>query len=452
MLATSAAHADPPPSKAADYNLADPARGPATYARAAANLALLNYAVWQIAWLEDKDWAPITRDTLRANLKAGFAFDQDILQTNFFGHPYHGGLMFNSARGAGLSFWESALYTFAGSFSWELFAEREKPALNDLFVTTLGGLMLGEITYRLSSELLDESRRGGPRLLSEVFASMVDPMRGFNRVTTRRAWRDGPGPERHPLRFVVELGVDRVTFKGQDGERERPRPGLLFATNVLYGNLRPKRGRAVFDPFEFFELYAGANLLNSEISGAHVYASGLLSGESMPLSHRGHVVRDNDVLGFAINYEYVGTNFTTYSGIGAGPVNHLVLRPGGNRQLILSAGLDIVPILGATSTEAGNTGRDYNITAGFSPWSGVRFKLGRGEFGLRLRHYVAKVLNGQPGDEAIGSMRLWLEVPLFEGFGAGLAPTLVYRRGHYRDEPSFSAQQLSTQFFVFSYL
>lgn len=448
------ARAEPASTTAAvDYNLPDPERGPATYARAAANLAFLNYAVWQLAWLKDKDWAPITRDTLRANLRAGFAFDQDILQTNFFGHPYHGALQFNAARGTGLSFWESSVYAFAGSFSWELFAEREKPALNDLFVTTLGGIMLGEITQRLSSELLDESRSGGSRLVGELFGAMVDPMRGFDRVTTRRAFRDGPKPRRHPLRFNLQLGVDRVSFTEADGERERPRPALLFATNLLYGNLLPEPGREDFKPFEFFELYAAANLLSSNVSGAHVYASGMLAGVSMPLAQRGEQVRDNDVLGFAINYEYVGTNLTTYSGLGFGPVNHLALRMGGNKQLILSAGLDLVPILGVTSTEVGNTGRDYNITAGFSPWSGVRLKTGRfGELGLRLRHYVAKVLNGQPGEEAIGSMRLWLEVPIYEGFGAGLAPTWVYRRGHYRDEPSYSAQQLSAQFFVFSHL
>lgn len=437
-----------------DYNLPDPQRGPATFARAAANVAFLDYAIWQLAWAKDKDWAPITRDTLRANLQAGFEFDQDILQTNFFGHPYHGGLQFNAARGAGLSFWESSFYAFAGSFSWELFAEREKPSLNDLFVTTLGGVMLGEITHRLSSELLDDSLSGSRRLMRELMAAAVDPMRGFDRVTTGRAFRDGPAPERrHPLRLTLQVGVDRVRFSEGDGDRERPRPAVLFATNVRYGDLRPAPGENGFAPFEFFELYAAANLFNAELSGAHVYSSGLLSGTSMPLSRVGDVVRDNDVLGFAINYEYVGTNFTTYSGVGVGPVNHLVMRLGQARQLILSVGLDLVPVLGATSTQAGDTLRDYNITAGMSPWSGVRFKLGRyGEFGLRMRHYVAKVLNGQPGEEAIGSMRLWLEVPVYDGFGAGLAPTLVYRRGHYRDEPSYSAQQLSAQFFIFSHL
>jgi hypothetical protein len=452
-LATPIAHAETQPVAPADYNSPDPERAAPTYVRAAANVALVNWTVWQIAWLGDKDWVPVTRDSLRANLESGFEFDQDILQTNFFGHPYHGSLQFNGARATGLSFWESSLYTFAGSVTWELFAEREKPSLNDLFVTALGGIMLGEITHRLSSELLDERRRGGRRLLSELLGAMVDPLRGFERFTTRSAWREGSPPKRHPLRFELELGVDRVSLTEQDGQLVGTRPALLFAADVHYGDLLPTPGRVGFEPFDFFELYAAANLLNSELSGAHVYSSALLSGVSLTLSRRGARVRDNDVFGFAMNYEYVGTNFTTYSGVGAGPVNKLVLRLDGRKRLTVSAGIDLVPILGATSTRVGDTERDYNISAGFSPWSALDLRMGRfGELGLRLRHYVAKVVNGEPGEEAIGSMRVWFELPLFQGFGLGLAPTLVYRRGHYRDQPSYSAQQFSTQIYAISNL
>ena len=123
---------------AIDYNAPKSERTLLDYGRAAANVSAANWAIWQIAWLSNKDWAPVTRQTLEANLDAGFTFDQDVFQTNFFGHPYHGGLQFNGARATGLSFWESTLYVLMGSLSWELFAEREKPSLNDLAATTLG--------------------------------------------------------------------------------------------------------------------------------------------------------------------------------------------------------------------------------------------------------------------------------------------------------------------------
>ena len=436
------------PSPTEEYNAPRSDRAFIDYARAAANVGVTNWAIWQVAWARDKDWAPVTRESLKANLAAGFEFDQDVLQTNFFGHPYHGGLMFNGARSAGLSFWESSLYALAGSYTWELFAEREKPAINDLAVTTLGGIMLGEITYRLSSELLDDSESDG-RLLRELAAAAVSPGRGFDRLAAGRAWRRGPAAIRHPLRVELELGVDRVSLDAKDGALTPTRPALLFAVDIEYGNLLPGPDRSSFAPFEFFELYAAANLFNSLLSGAHVYSSGLLWGVSLPLSTGPRALADNDVAGFGMSYEYVGTNFTTYSGIGVGPLNHLVLRLGSRRSLRLSVGADFVPILGATSTRASHSERDYNFATGISPWSGVELRMGRyGELGLQMRHYVAKVVDGDRGTELIGSTRLWYELELFRGFGVGLAPTLVYRRGQYEDHESYAAQQLSAQLYL----
>jgi hypothetical protein len=228
---------------------------------------------------------------------------------------------------------------------------------------------------------------------------------------------------------------------------------VLFAADVEYGSLLPRPGRSTLSPFEFFELYAAANLFNSQLSGAHVYSTGLLFGWSRTLSppERSRYLSDNNVLGLGMSYEYVGTNFTTYSGVGVGIHNHLVLRLGSRRSLRISVGGDFVPMLGATSTAVADlyVDRDYNFAAGFSPWSGVEMLLGDyGAWGLQMRHYIATVIHGEDGDELIGSTRLWYEVDLFRGFGLGLAPTLVYRRGQYEQRESYSAQQLSAQLYV----
>jgi Domain of unknown function (DUF3943) len=452
MTTRSRAEALPPPTPPAvvDYNLPTETHSFTQRVRAATNVLFVNWALWQNAWLRDKDWAPVTRASLLDNLKSGFELDQDVLQTNFFGHPYHGGMMFNGARATGLGFWEASLYTAAGSFTWELFAEREKPSLNDLAVTTLGGIMLGEITHRLSSEILDDSAEEG-RLWRELGAAAVSPVRGLDRVATGRAWQSGPRGVKNPLSVELELGADRVTLSGDESQIKPLRPAVLFAADVEYGNLLPREGASAFAPFEFFELYAAANLFNSLLSGAHVYSSALLFGWSIPLSDpaRPKLLSDNDVVGFGMSYEYVGTNFATYSAIGIGPHNHLVLRLGSRRSLRLSVGADFVPLLGATSTEAGDSERDYNFAAGFSPWSGVEMRLGKyGELGLQMRHYVANVIDGEAGRELIGSTRIWYEIDLLRGFGLGFAPTLVYRRGQYEQRDSYSAQQLSAQVYV----
>jgi Domain of unknown function (DUF3943) len=450
------AHAEAPPSAAAiiDYNLPTETHSLEQYWRAGTNVVFTNWLIWQLAWLRDKDWAPVTRSSLADNLKAGFEFDQDVLQTNFFGHPYHGGLMYSGARATGFGFWGSAAYTAAGSLTWELFAERENPSFNDLAVTVLGGIMLGEITHRLSSEALDDSAESG-RLFRELGAAAVSPVRGLDRVATGAAWRKGARGARNPLRIELELGVDRVSLRREQDATTPSRPALLFAADVEYGALLPRGEGSTLSPFEFFELYAAANLLSSALSGAHVYSSALLFGFSLPLSPRESPERtsDNDVIGFGMSYEYVGTNFTTYSGVGVGAQNHLMLRVGSGRSLRLSAGADIVPVLGASSTQAGSGERDYNFAMGFSPWTGVELRIGRfGELGLQMRHYIATVVDGEKGDELIGSTRLWYEVDLLHGLGVGFAPTLVYRRGQYHHRDSYSAQQLSAQLYLTSRL
>lgn len=437
-------HAEPSAAVAKDYDAPDPTRTGLDYARAAANVLLVNWVIWQIAWARNKDWAPITRDTISRNLRAGFPFDHDMLPTNFFGHPYHGSLLFNAARGAGLSFWESSLHAVGGSLMWELFAEREPPSSNDLVATGLGGVLLGEITHRLSSQLLDDSRSGAPRLFRELGATLVNPVRGFDRLGTAHAWQTGPPPVRIPVRLRLHAGGDRVQVEEQQEQVDTPEPALVFGADVEYGELRARSGRNTLRPFEFFELYAGVNVFRSDVSGVNAHAYGLLYGADVPLSGG----RDNSVFGVAMNYEFVGTNFTTYSGVSAGIVNHLVLRFGG-QEARFAAGLDVVPILGATST-ADDTERGYNFASGMSPWTGVELRMGRrGDLGLRMRHYVAVVVEGEPGYEFVGATRLWYELPVWNGLGFGVAPTLVYRRGEYSRHEDYAAQQVSTQAYVF---
>jgi hypothetical protein len=54
--------------------------------------------------------------------------DQDDFVVNQIGHPYQGTIYYTSARSAGLNFWESWLYSNAGSYLWETYGENSDPA------------------------------------------------------------------------------------------------------------------------------------------------------------------------------------------------------------------------------------------------------------------------------------------------------------------------------------
>ncbi|HOO21971.1 MAG TPA: DUF3943 domain-containing protein, partial [Kiritimatiellia bacterium] len=71
-------------------------------------------------------------------------------------------------RTNGMSFGWSAAGALGGSLMWELFMETEPPSINDVLATTAGGIALGEITFRISSSLVNNHARGLERVTGEA--------------------------------------------------------------------------------------------------------------------------------------------------------------------------------------------------------------------------------------------------------------------------------------------
>ena len=88
-------------------------------------------------------------------------------------------MYFNFARSAGLSFWESLGYTFAGSAVWEIAGETTPPSKNDQINTGIGGAFFGESLYRMASLVLEQGE--GRRFWREVSAAAISPAMAFNR-------------------------------------------------------------------------------------------------------------------------------------------------------------------------------------------------------------------------------------------------------------------------------
>jgi hypothetical protein len=69
--------------------------------------------------------------TIRRNLRSSWVVDSDPFKVNQLGHPYQGSIYHAFARSAGLDYWESLGYAFAGSALWEIAGERTPPSRND---------------------------------------------------------------------------------------------------------------------------------------------------------------------------------------------------------------------------------------------------------------------------------------------------------------------------------
>lgn len=106
--------------------------------------------------------------------------DGDNAIFNYVLHPYAGAVYFMAARGAGLNFWRSMLYSACiSTIGWEFGIEAfmERPSYQDIFITPLAGSLIGELFYRLKRNIVSHDYRlGGSRILGNVVAFLIDPV------------------------------------------------------------------------------------------------------------------------------------------------------------------------------------------------------------------------------------------------------------------------------------
>jgi len=142
-------------------------------------------------YILNQPFSKISWKTIKHNLRSSYAWDDDNFYVNQFGHAYQGSLYFNAARSNGLNFFQSVPYTLIGSVVWEYFCENEQPSINDVVTTVFTGSFMGETLHRVSRKIIDEHETGGCRFLREVTAAVLDPLEGFRRVVSGRAWKIG---------------------------------------------------------------------------------------------------------------------------------------------------------------------------------------------------------------------------------------------------------------------
>ena len=221
---------------------------------AVAEIFAINFVAWGLNhWGRGADFTHVYPRTWWNNISAGFEYDINLFQVNVIEHPFHGSLYFNAARANGIGFWSAVPLTAAGSLMWECCAERHRMALNDVVYTTLGGIALGESTYRLSSAILDNEATGMGRLGREAGAFLVNPVRGVNRVVSGRSGSVHPNPAdpdaRTPWPFGLELAAGYRAV-GRTGSLSDPSGGAALELRIDYGSpFEGRRGRA-YDVFE----------------------------------------------------------------------------------------------------------------------------------------------------------------------------------------------------------
>jgi hypothetical protein len=101
-------------------------------------------------------------------------WDQDHWQLNYVGHPYAGGLYYNTIRAQGGNPFQSLLFSTCISSAWEylLEATAEQPSIQDLFVTPLVGSAIGELSHQATLKM----QKNGYTIVEKVVVTIINPM------------------------------------------------------------------------------------------------------------------------------------------------------------------------------------------------------------------------------------------------------------------------------------
>ena len=302
--------------------------------------------------------------TIRRNLRSAWVVDNDPFKINQLGHPYQGSMYHGFARSAGLNYWESLGYTFAGSVFWEIAGERVPPAKNDQIMTGIGGAFLGEALFRMSSLVLEKG--DGPLFWREVGAAVISPSTGFNRLAFDKRF-DTIFASRNPAYYSrLGLGVagtaqnvpgTSTTFKRNEAQAD---------FSLDYG-LPGKPGYGYTRPFDYFTFQATASSANVF---ENVMTRGLLIGKDYAAGNN-----TRGVWGLYGSYDYIAPQ--TYR------VSSTALSLGTTAQTWLSNSIalqgTVLAGLGyaATGTIRGAAENDYHY--GAAPQALIALRLIFGE-------------------------------------------------------------------------
>ncbi|MBD1362641.1 DUF3943 domain-containing protein [Mucilaginibacter sp. ZT4R22] len=276
------------------------------FGRAAAELFVVQLLPWSYdKFITKADWAKLSIKSIGSNLNPkNWEWDDNSFKTNQFGHPYHGNLYYSTFRTNGYSFWQSAPAAVSGSFIWEVAAETNKFAPNDFINTSLGGIALGEMTYRLSRKIVNNRSRGAKRQAQEVFGLIVSPLNGVNRILNGEWGKvHGMVDTAQKLTAYINIGSRHFNIKTYQ-QNLRGREEIYLRLRLIYG----EKFEESETPFEHFstvmELGNGDStyINNLQVSGAL---------KTWPMQSAGD---GRHLYTVTMNYDFIKNNAFQYGG------------------------------------------------------------------------------------------------------------------------------------------
>jgi len=383
------------------------------------------------------------------NIKTGWEWDTDRFGVNFIGHPYSGNLSFNTARSNGYNFWQSFPFAVGGSLMWEYFGENTLPSYNDVINTPVNGAFIGEITYRISSNILDDRTRGFERVMREIAAGLIDPARGFNRLIQGKTFRKTNVEvyQKEPLNFTLYAGVQKLDKDPQYASKSGGYNGILNL-QLDYGNPFENRKRK---PYDFFKLRVGVSSGVGRKYLDQATGYGILTGKNF-MADSGNKAM---LLGAYQYYDYWDNKTFELGaiGFGAGIITKLPVNQASKSNLYTSIHIAVVPFAGVSTRLPDTTQfRDYKFGGGMEGKFESTINAGkRATASLTAYFYWIHSYVGLTEDNFITIIKPRVTVSIYKNLSVGFEPAMYYNNVNSANNTD-KFQRLELKAFLMLYL
>lgn len=394
-----------------------------------------------------EDFSHIGPATWKYNIQKGWEWDADRFGINFIGHPYTGSMYFNAARSQGYNYFQSVPFAIGGSLMWEYFGENTRPSYNDLVNTPINGAFLGEIFYRLSSNILDDRTTGSDRVFREVFAGLVDPVRGLNRLLQGKSFRHTSKEvyQKEPLNITLFGGLHKINEGNNTVLGKGPNEALLNL-QLDYGNPFEDIYRKPFDFFRLrteFSFGSGRKLLDN------LTGYGILFGNNTK-------VGDMSMLYGVFQYDDYWDNKTFELGaIGFGGGIFTKYPITDKINLYTNAHLALVPLAGNSTRFGPDTSqyRDYTYNNGLEAKFESTINFGKAASASFVYYYfLMHTTVGQTGNNNISILKPRVTVQIVKNISLGFEHFIYYDDRYLKNLPAIHSVRTEQKIFLLWFL
>ena len=432
-------------NKYGDLRNDDPAYNP-KYAwwKPAFRVVIADATNWAAArYIYKFDWARISKETWKTNLREGFEWDADKFGINFIGHPHTGNFYFNIARSNGYSFWQSLPFAVEGSLIWEYFGENTRPSLNDIINTPVSGMFLGEIFYRLSSNILDDRTRGGQRVFRELIAGLLNPPRALNRLTQGKMFRVTPSEvyQKEPLNITLYAGMHKVNDKEANNNKFGTGSTYgVFHIQLDYGDPFETRTRK---PFDLFRLRVELGFGRDKYLLDNVNGYGLLTGKN---------IKENRLIGGLFqHFDYWHNNIFEVGSLGFGGGLIAKIPVAQHSNIYSNLQLAVVPLAGNNTQYGPDTSeyRQYNFGGGLEGKVEETFNLNNwATLGFTGFYYWIHTYNGIPGNSLVGILKPTVTLKLTKNLRIGFEHHIYHNDRYLNKIPTLHLTRTEQKLFL----